>query len=753
MYTLTMHDASVWSLFSNEPDLSVFYSSDRSGLVAKTDTRNATEVDEGLSLSVLQEHEGVHKVVARGGYIWAATSRPSINRWRDVSTDNLEVEVPEPLNHARHRSSATTYASKYGSLSSRRETIHSPTELAPPAPGKRRILSKHVLRLTNTGFYPFAAATDNEPGPTNVRSDSQMVDGPGTQTVRAQPDESIEGQNGLIKHVMLSDRRRVLTLDTAGEVVMWDLLRCVPVRSYGKRHLEDVKAEETGSISTVANWCSVDTRTGSLAVVLEEQTCFDAEMYADELQLGKDVVLKDDARINLGKWVLRSLFANLIDEEVRRDDEFRKSLLAEFERQKLAASPSNPMKIELPPLKINSWRGNVSGPSSASTLKASANASKVPFTPGFGIGLATPAVASPTKTSANLNALSPSVEARTSSEQPGEQTVPRKSGEKEDDYFSTLRAPTAEVTSPGGTSVFAATPLEAPDGTGPPTESAGQEVIKEGLFGKKFLKSMSFSGMKKLGRSQTSENKIVAEEKDESDANSNQGSSKDAGNSSNKETLRGLIAKIHHTYEESLLHQVQNQQARENGMPIPAAPIELPSMITPPPPDETPDLVPPPNTTILIQEDRPEAGGVADLFEGRVSNLVEKIFSVELAAPLWLGDLLLKNLLPFKEIVKVSFILEPWQDLLPPITGSGGAVAGTGEGANRLNANRMLRARKILAYVAERIEPQEQWQPGAMSSAEINMMRPEEYMELWCQDKVRSLSFIRVRRLVKRSIC
>lgn len=38
------------------------------------------------------------------------------------------------------------------------------------------------------------------------------------------PDETIEGQNGLIKHVMLNDRRRVLTLDTAGEVTMWDLL-------------------------------------------------------------------------------------------------------------------------------------------------------------------------------------------------------------------------------------------------------------------------------------------------------------------------------------------------------------------------------------------------------------------------------------------------------------------------------------------------------------------------------------------------
>ncbi len=39
------------------------------------------------------------------------------------------------------------------------------------------------------------------------------------------PEETVEGQNGLIKHVLLNNRRRVLTLDTAGEVVMWDLLK------------------------------------------------------------------------------------------------------------------------------------------------------------------------------------------------------------------------------------------------------------------------------------------------------------------------------------------------------------------------------------------------------------------------------------------------------------------------------------------------------------------------------------------------
>jgi WD repeat-containing protein 48 len=734
MYTLTMHDASVWSLFSDEPDLSIFYSSDRNGLVAKTDTRNVVELDEGLSLTLLQEHEGVHKVVASGGYVWAATSRPSINRWRDVSTDDLEVEMTERSLHPHHRSSATTYASKYGSLSSRRETMQSSIEHAPPAPGKRRIPSKHVLRLTNTSFLPFAVIPDPEVVSMHGRSDSQNIEAPGMHAIRTQPDGSIEGQNGLIKHVMLSDRRRVLTLDTAGEVVMWDLLRCVPVRSYGKRHLEDVKAEETVSTTTVPNWCSVDTRTGSLAVVLEEQTCFDAEMYADELQLDPGVVLKEDARINLGKWVLRSLFTKLVDEEIRRDNEFRKTLFAEFERQKLTGSPSASMKIQIPPANISSWRGNTSGPDSSSTLRANTNgASKVPFTPGFGIGVATPAVISPPKTSATLGALSPSVESRTSSDQPSDQNAPRKSGEREDDYFSTLRAPSTDVTSPGGNSVFAATPGEVPDAVAAPTEtSGGQEVIKEGLFGKKFLKSMSFSGMKKLGRSQTSENKAVPGEKDENDAH-NKESSVDDGLSNNKETLQGLVNRIHHAYEESLRHQVQAQQARENGMPIAAAPIELVTMITPPPPDETPLLLPPPNTTILIQEDRPEAGGVADLFEGRVSNLGEQCDLVERAAPLWLGDLLLKNLLPFKEITKISFILEPWQDKLPPVSGPSSG----GEGANRLNANRMLRARKILAYVAERIEPQEQWQPGAMSSAEINMMRPEEYLELWCQDKVR----------------
>ena len=47
---------------------------------------------------------------------------------------------------------------------------------------------------------------------------------------------------------------------------------------------------------TVAHWCAVDTRTGSLTCVLEENYCFDAEMYADELQLEEKIEFREDQR-------------------------------------------------------------------------------------------------------------------------------------------------------------------------------------------------------------------------------------------------------------------------------------------------------------------------------------------------------------------------------------------------------------------------------------------------------------------------
>ncbi len=127
-----------------------------------------------------------------------------------------------------------------------------------------------------------------------------------------------------------------------------------------------------------------------------------------------------------------------------------------------------------------------------------------------------------------------------------------------------------------------------------------------------------------------------------------------------------------------------------------------------------------------------------------------------------------QNQIPYKDTVKVSFVLQPYENLLPSIASP--------DGNARLNANRMLRAKKIMAYVAERIEapptPPPQLSPphaaaatttatdpysdAAESSADeapaptpeqapaepvevpetekaTPALKPEEYLELYCQ--------------------
>ncbi|CAG8550507.1 8358_t:CDS:2 [Rhizophagus irregularis] len=116
--------------------------------------------------------------------------------------------------------------------------------------------------------------------------------------VREKPDHIIKGQHGLIKYVMLNNRRNILTLDNSGEVTLWDIIKCVRVKVYGKCNIDEI-AQEINTTESIPNWCSVDTRIGALTVHLDESKCFDAEMYADEADLSDDVEIRDDQRINV----------------------------------------------------------------------------------------------------------------------------------------------------------------------------------------------------------------------------------------------------------------------------------------------------------------------------------------------------------------------------------------------------------------------------------------------------------------------
>lgn len=215
MYTLTMHNDSVWSLFSEEPELDVFYSSDRSGMIVKTDTRGTIEMDEGLSVAVAQEHDGVNKVVACGGYIWSATSSSSINRWTNVET-GPNAQLPEPFRQLRAGSSTSRARKLYTSSVDGLEN--------------NELNAKSILRMSNTATFPPVMNDFPEPNMTlsaASRKSEIIVDPvvPIIEPIHHLPEETIEGQNGLVKHKLLNDRRRVLTLDTAGDVLLWDLIR------------------------------------------------------------------------------------------------------------------------------------------------------------------------------------------------------------------------------------------------------------------------------------------------------------------------------------------------------------------------------------------------------------------------------------------------------------------------------------------------------------------------------------------------
>ncbi|EAQ86764.1 hypothetical protein CHGG_08017 [Chaetomium globosum CBS 148.51] len=655
MHTLTMHDHSVWALFSDDPGLDIFYSSDRSGLVVKTDVCDTGgDMDKGLSVAVAKENDGVSKMVTWDDSIWTATATASINRWKDVDT-SASVRFSEAPK--QHRASLVTVQSK--------DTV---AVVAPPSDSTGpTIPAKSILRISNTAPFQLVIGRDDEVSlPGLTRSVSELTEHAVSivEPIHHVPEETIEGQFGLVKHRLLNDRRRVLTLDTAGDVLMWDLIQCRPVKSFGKRHLEDVEPE-VNTREAVAPWCSIDI-------------------------------------INLGKWVLRYLFANLIDEEIRRDETFRQKINQGATKRIAAGRTAPSLAISIP--SNPGW-----GPADLSSATPRAHGSQYPpMTPGFGIGLATPGSPGPPAFEGFTSPLSPLVDKRSSQ-------VSRPSQDRED-YFSDA------IQSPDGAPKPAQTPAtEAPPAEEKAAKTPGENGGKEKdakdkdkekdkengkpaatMFSKKFRMNMSF-GTKKLGRSlstTTAEKPAVLDERaEESESSSNHEKEFD-------DNFLGVVQKMHNDYE---------KQQAENPDQI------VESKITPSLANDTPVLKLPAGTKVIIQEET--SGGSAEMYRGTVASVGADADVIEKRAPQWLGDVLLLNTLPPKDPVKISFVLHPWKETLPPIVST--------DGNNRLNANRMLRVKKILAYVAERIDPVPEGEEPAPDA-----LKPEEYLELYCNDQL-----------------
>jgi WD repeat-containing protein 48 len=140
------------------------------------------------------------------------------------------------------------------------------------------------------------------------------------------PDFVLVGGPGLVRAKLLSNRVHALTVDTAGTVAVWDIVRAVCVGQFARedvllaanasnnnrgrggvsssashhedegpsvcspREALDIVRERIDGEAFVVPWSSVDTAMGVLNVHLDDHA-FDAELYADELGLPPDRVL------------------------------------------------------------------------------------------------------------------------------------------------------------------------------------------------------------------------------------------------------------------------------------------------------------------------------------------------------------------------------------------------------------------------------------------------------------------------------
>ncbi|KAK0543011.1 hypothetical protein OC845_006343 [Tilletia horrida] len=536
--------------------------------------------------------------------------------------------------------------------------------------------------------------------------------------LREKPSEVIEGAHGLIRCTMLNDRRHVLTVDSKGWLAVWDILSaqmigifdpadiraaaindeaCVaaitekgraassqsfPIQSIPAEILELVKGRVEGE-GISAPWCTVDVKIGALTVHLEEPRCFDAEIYLDECSEFVDSALcQDDRRINMGKWVLRNLFDQFINAEIKMRVHEKATLLTgvpAFENDALfSRAPARTLLL----------------------TRADANGHAV-YTPGFTIPLAT------TARTPVLNKAVPDQNLVTQPlRTPGADQTPLAQGAAVD-YFSITGS-----TTPGsqGENSGTQTPVEVVNNEAATpvisqsrwtslslggnknslalntTTSLGRggtiSGASDGSAGTPMTPSTPTGGfmgrLRGLGKNSKDKGAKAAEtEKTETkDSKDDQAESSDPRNAAHVAALRQLLAR----------------------------PLSITGF------EDFPTLKFDPEMSVMISEAIPDTGSWEVVYRGVIGCTGCDVSILELISPVWLLEFTLASRVLAREqgSNKLSFTLHPWvdpeasktagwkpgQDAMPPLP----------SGNVRLSATRMLRMRKVSMYVCEKLD-------------------------------------------------
>ncbi|KAI7852561.1 WD40-repeat-containing domain protein [Circinella umbellata] len=591
--TYETHNDSVWSLFSDDPELRTFYAGSRDGLVTRTEVSGHGDMDtsdESECIGLFKEKSGVAKIaVLNDTYVWTATSSSDINRWLSI-----------PSRESRQLLTRSTYNIEI--------PLSASAKLPPPQPVFHSQYAEPFLGSDNLTLYARSVMSI----PISYHEDDEASD-ESIQPLRSVPDCVIKGKPGISTHLVLQNRRHVLAKDTNGEVSLWDVVKCAQVKNFGQRELDSV-AQSMTKMNSFPAWCSVDTKIGAITVQLDGFTCFDCEMYADEIDLPETYEVREDQRINLGKWVLAHLFSEFLEKaaELHEKEEQRYEALdtplsqgihsvepPPSQQHQQPRSPLNPVHPKSPVR-----NGNVPKPPLSAITTNIASSPFHPTSPG-----------SPSNNNNNLFK--------------GPFTAPPTTNPQQD-YFS--GAHHVSNTNNNNDSLPPHSPVQPPPPAAlshtptSPTSSNFINKLKHLSVKAKISKGSSHDGND--GDKSTSSNHEIPNQYSTTGEDSTTGA---GGTASASEGLK-------------------YKQMGESGR----------SSYTPPVLDDFPPLHIPRSTTIIIAEESAEASTGMDLYRGTVGTAGIDADLIAQSGPSWLLDYLYHNKIPNKDTVKLTFSLKPY---------------------------------------------------------------------------------------------
>ncbi|PVU95148.1 hypothetical protein BB561_002033 [Smittium simulii] len=255
--TFSCHDSSVWSLFSNDPTLSTFYSGDKNGNLFKTKHKSQTATD--ISILIGKEKKSILEILPEHdeNHLWTANFGLGFNCWKNITDNHFDKKV--------------------------------------------EYIQKELFNTNDLSEKP-----------------DDLKLGQFIEPVYSEPVMSVLGPAGLKKHIVLQNKRQVLAINTDDEISLWDLISAKCVKIFEKEwgtDLESIAGSLNNPPQNLPSWCSVDTKIGLLTIKMEMSQIWDTEVYADQLDelTNQDRInLLDNGceRINIGLWVIKNLLKN-----------------------------------------------------------------------------------------------------------------------------------------------------------------------------------------------------------------------------------------------------------------------------------------------------------------------------------------------------------------------------------------------------------------------------------------------------------